>query len=117
MAEPALLLFSETAGWRHEGGIAGDNVAVHEIAEQEGFGAFSTEDSAVFNADSLSRFGTVVFNNMTGDTLTAEEKTAFEAWMVAIRSGSITNANCSARFSSVILLRRKFSHPFAPQIQ
>jgi len=73
---PAILLFSETRDWRHEDGIAGATLAIIKAANEMGLSYFSTEHSAIFNAEELAKFDVVVFNNMTGDSLTPLQEAA-----------------------------------------
>jgi len=78
-----VLVFSETAGFRH-GSITPANNLIADLAEENGFEAVFTEDSSVFapaNADELALFDAVVFNSTTGDVLTAEEQTTFEEYI------------------------------------
>ena len=83
MTEPAILVFSASKGWRHNEGIAGADFFFVELARARGFGIFTTENGAVFNAEDLARFKVVVFNNMTGDTLSPAQETAFQTWLEA----------------------------------
>jgi type 1 glutamine amidotransferase len=123
MAEPAMLIYSETGGWRHEEGIAGGNVALMEIAQDKGLGYFTTQHAAVFNAETLSRFDLIVFNSATGDTLSAAQKAAFEAWLandgsVILIHGSIDASQKDWAFYQDELVGPHFiSHPMAPQFQ
>ena len=81
MASPSVLVFSRTAGWRHNEGIAGADLFFVELAEDFGYGVFTTANPAVFNAEDLERFDLVVFNNVTGAALSEVQQQAFEAWM------------------------------------
>jgi type 1 glutamine amidotransferase len=81
MQQPAILVFSKTQEWRHNEGIAGADVFFAQLSREEGYGLFTTVNSAVFNSEDLSRFDVVVFNNMTGDTLSPEQEKAFQAWL------------------------------------
>ena len=56
MTEPAILVFSASKGWRHNEGIAGADFFFVELARARGFGIFTTENGAVFNAEDLARF-------------------------------------------------------------
>jgi len=123
MAEPAMLIYSETAGWRHEEGIAGGNVAMMEIAGDKGLGYFTTQHSEIFNAESLARFDIIVFNSATGDSLSAPQKAAFETWLandgaVILIHGSIDASQKDWSFYQDELVGPHFiSHPMAPQFQ
>lgn len=123
MPQPAMLIYSDTAGWRHEEGIAGGNVALMEIAGDKGLGYFTTQHSEVFNAGTLSRFDLIVFNSATGDSLSADQKTAFEAWLaddgaVILIHGSIDASQSDWSFYQDEMVGPHFiSHPMAPQFQ
>ena len=80
---PAMLVFSKTAGWRHNNGIAGADLFLAELAKEKGFSFFTTANAAVFNAEDLDRFEVIVFNNVTGAALSADERAAFEQWMIS----------------------------------
>ena len=81
MERPAMLVFSATAGWRHDSGIAGGDHFFAELANDRGWGLFTTVHPRVFNADDLARFEVVIFNNVTGDVLNRDQQQAFESWM------------------------------------
>ncbi|MEM7765037.1 MAG: ThuA domain-containing protein [Pseudomonadota bacterium] len=81
LREPAMLVFSKTAGWRHNEGIAGADAAFAAMASERALGFFTTENAAVFNDAQLSRFALIVFNNVTGDALSRPQQAAFERWM------------------------------------
>lgn len=123
MPSPAILIFSETRDWRHEEGIAGATLAIIKVAKEIGYGYFTTEHSGVFNDKDLKRFDVVVFNNMTGDALTKNEKAAFARWQSrgngsVLIHGSGDDSSKGWRFYHDVLLGAKFvSHPMAPQFQ
>lgn len=83
MKQPAVLVFSETQGWRHNEGIAGADLFLAEYTFANEMGFFTTANSAVFNDRDLARFDLVVFNNMSGDALSSRQELAFQNWMKA----------------------------------
>ncbi len=83
LASPALLVFSKTAGFRHEEAIPAGTAALREIAEARGWGFFATERGAVHNAEQLARFDAVVWLNVSGDVVDDTQKAAFRAWLEA----------------------------------
>jgi len=123
MAQPAMLIYSETAGWRHEEGIAGGNLAVMELAQDAGLNYFTTQHPEIFNAEALARFDLIVFNSATGDSLSADQKAAFETWLaddgaVVLIHGSIDASQKDWAFYQDELVGPHFiSHPMAPQFQ
>ncbi len=120
---PAILIFTETRDWRHEEGIVGGSLAIMKAAKEMGYGYFSTEHSAIFNAKELEKFEIVVFNNMTGDALTKPQEEAFEAWLAegkgaVLIHGSGDSSHQDWGFYHNEMLGATFvSHPADPQFQ
>ena len=120
---PAMLIFSETRDWRHEDGIVGANLAIIKQATEMGYSYFSTEHSAIFNAEELAKFDIVVFNNMTGDALTPTQEAAFEAWLAqgkgaVLIHGAGDSSHQDWDFYHNEMLGATFtSHPAEPQFQ
>lgn len=120
---PAVLVFSKTAGWRHNNGIAGADLFLAELAKEKGFSFFTTANAAVFNEEDLSRFQVIVFNNVTGAALSAEERAAFEQWMKS--GGAWLGLHGSGDFSIAgwdwyqdnLIGARFIGHTMAPQFQ
>ncbi|MGH8221983.1 MAG: ThuA domain-containing protein, partial [Woeseiaceae bacterium] len=81
--EPAVLVFSKTAGYRHvsiEDGVA----MLRDLGREQGFAVEHSEDAGLFSDDSLPRFAAVVFLSTTGDVLDAGQQRSFERY---IRNG------------------------------
>lgn len=123
MKGDAMLVFSETRGWRHNEGIAGAGKALVELAQDMDYAIYSTEQSAFFNPEDLARFKLVVFNNMSGAALTKAEQAAFEDWfarggaLVAIHgSGARAERNWDW-FRDDVIGSVFTAHPAAPQFQ
>lgn len=81
-ADPAyeVLVFSKTAGFRHDSIPAGIT-ALGELAAENGFTVDATEDAGVFTTANLARYRAVVFLMTTGDVLDAGQKAAFESYV------------------------------------
>lgn len=120
---PAMLVFSKTAGWRHNNGIAGADLFLAELAKEKGFSFFTTANAAVFNAEDLDRFEVIVFNNVTGAALSADERAAFEQWMKS--GGAWLGLHGSGDFSLAgwtwyqenLIGAQFIGHTMAPQFQ
>ena len=77
----AILIFSKTNGFRDDEQIVAANRALEEIARARGWSSYTTENAAIFNPAQLARFKAVVWNSVSGDVLTPEQRSAFRAWL------------------------------------
>jgi type 1 glutamine amidotransferase len=77
-----VLVFSRTAGFRHDSIPAGIE-CVRRIGADKGFQVDATEDAADFTDDNLSQYAAVVFLNTTGDVLERAQEEAFERYIQA----------------------------------
>jgi hypothetical protein len=80
-ARQRLLVFSKTAGFRHQS-IPDGIKAIREILGAR-YEIDASEDAAVFSAENLRRYRAVVFLSTTGDILNDEQQRAFEAFIRA----------------------------------
>ncbi|MBV1687829.1 ThuA domain-containing protein [Novosphingobium sp. G106] len=83
LRSPAILIFSKTNGFRHEGAIEGANTMFREVARERGWGIYETENGAVFNPQQLARFRVVVFSNASGNMLTPLQWQAFKTYLIS----------------------------------
>ncbi len=77
-----ILVFSKTAGWRHDSIPAGI-AAFEKLAQAHQFSVVATEDSAVFTDAELSQFNTIVFLNTTLNVLDENQELAMERYIQA----------------------------------
>lgn len=123
MAQPAILVFSKTRGWRHNEGIAGADRFFADLSLARGYGLFTTVNGAVFNADDLSRFDVIIFNNVTGDTLNPDQRAAFEAWLgdggawIGLHAAGDNSHTAWPWYDRTLIGPEFTSHPMAPQFQ
>ena len=81
--EPAkVLVFSKTAGFRHES-IAAGIEAIKKLGEKYNFTVDTTENSDRFNEENLRNYKVVVFLNTTGDVLNKQQQNDFERFIQA----------------------------------
>ena len=77
-----ILLFTKTAGWRHDSIEAG--IAFFErLSQDQGMTLTATEDAEVFTDQQLRRFDTIMFMNTTGDVLNDDQQLAMERYIQA----------------------------------
>ncbi len=89
----SILVFSKTAGYRHESIEHGAEV-LKLIAAELGSDVVHSEDAAVFTDDSLRHFSLVIFLNTTGDVLDYRQQNAFERYIQA--GGSFMGIHAAA---------------------
>lgn len=77
---PRLLLFTKTAGFRHDS-IAPGIAAVEQIAKQHQIGLLATEDPAAFADLTLTAMAAVIFLNTSGDVLNEEQQASLERYV------------------------------------
>jgi len=80
--KPRILVFSKTAGFRHES-IAAGKAAIIKLGKEQGFIVDTTENEIYFNEDSLKNYKAVVFMSTTGNILNAPQQIAFERYIQA----------------------------------
>jgi type 1 glutamine amidotransferase len=78
LKRPAILVFSKTNGFRHEEAIPAANALFSQIARDNDWGYFQTENGASFDPAILSRFDAVVFNNVSGDVFAPNQRQALK---------------------------------------
>jgi type 1 glutamine amidotransferase len=76
----SVLVFSKTAGFRHESIPAGIE-AIRQQAGLRGFSVEASEDASAFTDSRLARYKAVVFLSTTGDVLDPSQQSAFERFV------------------------------------
>ena len=75
-----VLVFSKTAGFRHDAIPAGIQ-AIRDLGAANSFTVTATEDANAFTTANLAQYEAVVFLSTTGDVLDATQQTAFESYV------------------------------------
>ena len=80
-AEPRVLVFTKTTGYRHESIPAGV-AAIQQLGRRNGFRVDHTEDAERFTRRGLARYDAVIFLSATGEPLgTTAQKRAFRRYV------------------------------------
>lgn len=79
-AKPRLLVFSKTAGFRHDC-IPVAKLAMIQLGMEKGFEVDTTEDASLFTDKNLKSYKAVVFLNTTGNVLNDEQQAAMENYI------------------------------------
>ncbi|MFC7617724.1 ThuA domain-containing protein [Actinokineospora soli] len=77
-----VLVFSKTAGYRHDS-IPDGIAAITALGAENGFEVETTEDAAAFTDANLARFAAVIWLSTTGDVLNADQQAAFQRYVEA----------------------------------
>lgn len=123
LKHPAILVFSKTNGFIHKEAIPAAQALFKQLGQANGWSVYLTDNAAVHNAQDLQRFDAVVWNNVTGDVLTTEQRTALEQYLE--NGGGFVGIHGSGGDPSYLwawypqsLLRAQFTaHPMFPQFQ
>ncbi len=78
--QPRILVFSKTAGYRHQSIPVGQKTLT-QLGAENGFAVDTTEDATKFTDANLKRYSAVVFLSTTGNVLNNAEQTAFERYI------------------------------------
>jgi len=79
---PRILVFSKTAGFRHNS-IEVGKTAILKLGNEHNFSVDTTENAELFTEDNLKKYATVIFLNTTGDVLDNKQQIAFERYIQA----------------------------------
>ena len=80
--EFSVLVFSKTAGFRHDSIPAGI-AAIEQLGLDNHFAVDATEDAAAFTDENLAQYAAVIWLSTTGDVLNAAQQGAFERYVQA----------------------------------
>lgn len=123
IGHPSILVFSKTNAFRHEDAIPAANKLFADMASRNGWGVFETENGATFRPDILSRFDAVVFNNVSGDVFTPEQREAFKAFIengggfVGIHAAGDDSHKAWAWYTREVIGANFIAHTLKPQFQ
>ncbi|MEX0290281.1 MAG: ThuA domain-containing protein [Flavobacteriaceae bacterium] len=76
-----VLLFSKTNGFRHGEAIEASIPIFEQMAKDNGWKLFATDNGAVFNPEQLEKFDVVIWNNTSGKTLDEEQRGFFKNYL------------------------------------
>jgi type 1 glutamine amidotransferase len=123
LPRPAVLVFSKTNGFRHEEAIPAANTMFRQLASERGWGFFQTENGATFNPAMLSRFDVVVFNNVSGDVFTPEQRQALRSFIengggfVGVHGSGGDPSYAWSWYVDELIGAQFIGHPMKPQLQ
>src|SRR5215208_900789 len=81
-SQTRILVFSKTAGYRHESIEAG-KLALLKMSKENDWIADTTEDATFFTEENLKKYAAVIFLNTTLNVLDYSQETSFERYIQA----------------------------------
>jgi type 1 glutamine amidotransferase len=81
LQRPAILVLHKTNGFIHKEGLPAAQAMLAELATDNDWHIYQTDNAATHNTLDLARFDVVIWNNTSGDILTGEQRAAFKAWL------------------------------------
>ncbi len=122
LERPAILVFSKTNSFIHKEAIPAAEQLFQAMAANNGWSIYITENGAIHNPEQLSQFDAIIWNNVTGDVLTVEQREAMRNY---IESGGgwlgLHGAGDSSSdwdwYENTIIGAQFIGHPFNPQFQ
>lgn len=123
LSRPAVLVFSKASGFVHEEAIPAAKARLQSIADANRWSIFMTDSGAVFNPEQLDRFDVVVWNNVTGDVLTPEQRAAFARYLeggggfVGIHAAGDDSHAVWPWYTNTVIRAEFIGHPLFPHIQ
>ena len=80
-SRPAVLVFTKTNGFVHKDAIPVAKKVLAKLIEQQGWAVYQTGNGAVHKSELLAKFDAIVWNNVSGDVLTSEQRQAMKNWI------------------------------------
>lgn len=118
-----VLVFQKVNGYDHGRSLTAATEALTRMSKEMGYGVTVTTDGGAFNAKNLSQFDVVVWNNVSGDTLTQSQRDAFENYIN--NGGGFLGVHASGGdsiyfwdwYRDALLGVQFIGHPMDPQFQ
>ncbi|GAB3115361.1 ThuA domain-containing protein [Aestuariicella hydrocarbonica] len=122
LKRPAVLVFSKTNSFIHKEAIPAAEELLQQLGNKNGWSVYVTENGAVHNLQDLARFDAIVWNNVTGDVLTPEQRSAMRQWLengggwVGLHGAGDSSSDWDWYIDSLVGARFT-AHPFPEQFQ
>ncbi|MDY6927431.1 MAG: ThuA domain-containing protein [Pseudomonadota bacterium] len=118
-----VLVYQKINGYDHGRSVTAATEALTRMSKEMGYGVTVTANGGAFNAKNLSQFDVVVWNNVSGDTLTLSQRAAFEDYMN--NGGGFLGVHASGGdsiyfwdwYRDALLGVQFIGHPMDPQFQ
>ena len=78
---PAVLVLNKTNGFIHKDAIPAADAMLKRIADKQGWDLFISNNGATHNSDVINQFDLIVWNNVSGDVLTEDQRNSLKQWL------------------------------------
>jgi len=79
--DKSILVISKTNGFRHAEAIEYSQPILEDIADENGWQLYTTEDAGIINEEQLNLFDLVICNNCTGKIMNPHQRILFKAYI------------------------------------
>lgn len=118
-----VLVFSKTNSYRHLEAIPAAEVMFQSWSKKHSWDVFITENAAIHQPELLAQFDLIVWNNVTGDVLTSEQRSALKSHLQ--RGGKFLGLHGSGGneeyqwpwFPEQLIKAQFIGHPMFPQFR
>jgi type 1 glutamine amidotransferase len=123
LPKPAILLFSKTNGYIHKEAIPAAKTLMQQLANKRGWSLFLIDNSAINNPADLAKFDAVIWNNVSGDVLSNEQRSALQHYIengggfVGLHGAGGDPQYTWSWYPTQLLKAQFIGHPLHPQFQ
>jgi type 1 glutamine amidotransferase len=123
LVHPAVLVFSKTNSFIHKEAIPAARQMLQDIAAEQGWSIYLSDNGAIYNPEDLARFDVIVWNNVTGDVLLPEQRSAMRAWLeqgggfVGLHAAGDNSHDVWPWYQDTVIRAHFIGHPLDPQFQ
>lgn len=120
---PAVLVFNKTNGFIHHDAIPAADTMLSELSEQLGMQVYITDNGAVHNLKDLAKFSLIIWNNVSGDVLSMEQRTALRSWIeqgggwIGLHAAGGDPEYAWEWYVQTLVRAQFIGHPMFPQFQ
>ncbi len=79
--KPAVLIFTKTNGFIHKDAIPVAKTVLSELLSAQGWEPYLSDNAAVHSPEILKQFDFIIWNNVSGDVLTLDQRAALKNWL------------------------------------
>ena len=120
---PAILVFEKMTGFLDKPSVDAAHAALFAIAQRKGWSIVATDRGGAITPANLRKFDVVIWNNVSGDALTVEQRRAFRSYIehgggfAAVHGAGGDPSYFWDWYVDTLVGARFIGHPMGPQFQ